>query len=100
MLERYSHYGWSKKDICHKWGISIKTFYSVNKMTPKPDTPRRIQLNAITSVEIGAVTSYALSHTELNHREMSYRMIDEDVAFMSVSSVYRILTQLRQLKLF
>jgi len=93
MLERYSHYGWSKKEICRKWGISIKTFYSLKKIAPKPDTPRRVQLNAITSEEKGAVISYALSHTELNHREMSYRMIDEDVAFMSPSSVYRILSE-------
>jgi putative transposase len=93
MLERYSHYGWSKKDICRKWGISIKRFYSLKKITPKPDTPRRIQLNAITSEGKGAVISYALSHTELNHREMSYRMIDDDVAFMSPSSVYRILKE-------
>jgi len=99
MLERYSHYGWSKKDICRKWEISIKTFYSLKEMTAKPDTPRlsaqagRIQLNAITSEEKGAVISYALSHTELNHREMSYRMIDEDIAFMSPSSVYRILKE-------
>ena len=93
MLERYTHYSWSKQGICHKWGISVQTFYSLKEMTPKPDTPRRIQLNAITSEEKGAVISYALSHTELNHREMSYRMIDEDVAFMSPSSVYRILKE-------
>ena len=91
MLERYSHYGWSKKDICRKWGISVKMFYSLKKIAPKIDTPRRVQLNAITSSEKQAVITYALLHTELNHREMSYRMIDEDVAFMSPSSVYRIL---------
>ena len=93
MLERYSHYGWRKKDICRMWGISVKRFSSLKNITPKPDTPRRIQLNAITSEEKGAVISYALSHTELNHREMSYRMIDEDAAFMSPSSVYRILKE-------
>lgn len=54
---------------------------------------RRIQLNAITPEEKQSVISYALSHTELNHREMSYRMIDEDIAFMSPSSVYRILKE-------
>lgn len=36
--------------------------------------------------------SYALKHTELRHREMAFRMIDEDVAFLSPSSVYRILS--------
>lgn len=93
MLERYSNYGWSKNDICRKWGLSVQMFYSLKKMTPKPDTLRRIQLNAITPKEKRAVISYALSHTELNHREMSYRMIDEDIAFMSPSSVYRILKE-------
>lgn len=38
-----------------------------------------------------AVVGYALRRTELNHREMSYRMIDEDIAYLSPSSVYRIL---------
>jgi putative transposase len=93
MIERYSHYGWNKKDICRKWGISIQTFYLLKKENPKPNTPRRIQLNAITQEEKRSVISYALSHTELNHREMSYRMIDEDTAFMSPSSVYRILKE-------
>jgi putative transposase len=93
MLERYSRYGWSKKDICSKWGLSLQTFYLLKKITPNTNTPRRIQLNAITAEEKRVVISYALSHTELNHREMSYRMIDEDVAFMSPSSVYRILKE-------
>ena len=49
------------------------------------------------------VIDYTLTHTELRHREMTYRMIDEDVAFMSSSSVYRILRknnllQRRQIK--
>ncbi len=53
--------------------------------------PRRIQFNKITDEEREAVRDYALKHTELRHREMAYRMIDEDIAFMSSSSVYRIL---------
>jgi putative transposase len=91
MIERYCHYGWSRKRICHKWGISIKTFYALNKYVPRAGTVTRRQLNTITAEEIQAVKTYALRHTELNHREMSYRMIDENVAFLSPSSVYRIL---------
>ena len=53
----------------------------------------KVQLNKITYDERQAVKAYALSHTELNHREMSYRMIDENIAFMSSSSVYRILRE-------
>ena len=38
----------------------------------------KVQLNAITAEEKEKVTAYALFHTELNHREMAYRMMDED----------------------
>ena len=94
MLERYSHYGWSKRDICSKWGVNSQRFYLLKKYTPQNDkTLRRIQLNTITDDEKQAVKDYALSHTQYNHRELSYRMIDENSAFMSSSSVYRILRE-------
>lgn len=93
MVERFVHYGWTKKAICRKWGISPQAFRSLKKDTPKPDRPRRIQLNAITPEEKQDVINYALTHTELNHREMAFRMIDEYIAFMSPSSVYRILRE-------
>lgn len=38
-----------------------------------------------------AVVRYALEHPEIRHRELSWRMIDEDVAYLSASTVYRIL---------
>lgn len=38
-----------------------------------------------------AVVQYALDHPEIRHRELSWRMIDEDVAYLSASTVYRIL---------
>jgi transposase InsO family protein len=38
-----------------------------------------------------AVVRYALEHPEVRHRELSWRMIDEDVAYLSASTVYRIL---------
>jgi putative transposase len=38
-----------------------------------------------------AVRAYALAHPELRHRELAWRMVDEDVAYVSSSSVYRIL---------
>jgi putative transposase len=38
-----------------------------------------------------AVIRYALEHPEIRHRELSWRMIDEDVAYLSASTVYRIL---------
>ena len=37
------------------------------------------------------VREYACRHTALRHRELAWRMIDEDVAYLSPSTVYRIL---------
>lgn len=91
MICRYSEYGWSKKSICERWDMSIKTFYALKHYIPSSGSIRRIQLNTITPEEKEAVRDYALSHTELRHREMAFRMIDENVAYLSPSSVYRIL---------
>jgi putative transposase len=98
MLQRYSHYGWTKQAICRKWGISIQTFRSLKKSAPKTDRPRGTPLNTITDDEKQEVKRYAFSHPGLNHREMAYRMIDEDVAFLSPSSVYRILFEFNLLR--
>jgi putative transposase len=40
-----------------------------------------------------AVLDYARKHPELRHREMAWRMVDEDVACLSPSTVYRILKE-------
>ena len=93
MLDRYAHYGWTKAAICRKWDVTLQAFRSLKKEPPKTDRPRRVQLNRITAEEKQKVIKYALTHTELNHREMTVRMIDEDKAFMSTSSVYRILRE-------
>jgi putative transposase len=58
-----------------------------------PGSPlKRFQFNAIIPWERQSVISYALRHTELRHREMAFRMIDENVAFLSPTTVYRILS--------
>ncbi len=40
-----------------------------------------------------AVIDYSLKHPESRHRELSWRMIDADVAYLSASTVYRILRE-------
>lgn len=93
MIERYKAYGYSQAAICRQWGICAKTLHRVKgcRLLRKPS--KRQALNAITVAEKAVVKAYALAHTELNHREMAYRMIDENKAFMSPSSVYRILKE-------
>jgi transposase InsO family protein len=43
--------------------------------------------------ERAAVREYALKHPELRHRELAWRMVDEDVVYVSPSTVYRILKE-------
>jgi transposase InsO family protein len=43
--------------------------------------------------ERAAVRTYALAHPEVRHRELAWRMVDEDVVCLSPSTVYRILRE-------
>jgi len=52
---------------------------------------RRFSANRIRAEEKAAVIDYARREGNYNHRELTYRLIDENIAFMSISSVYRIL---------
>jgi transposase InsO family protein len=89
----YTHYGWTKTAICHKWDINFQTLRSLENISQKSHRVRRVSLTAITQEEKQNVIEYALNHTQYNHREMTFRMIDENVAYMSISSVYRILRE-------
>jgi transposase InsO family protein len=91
MLERYVQYGWTKASICRKWETSLQAFCSLKRCPPKTDRPRRTRLNKITQEEEKKVIEYAIKHPKLKHREMAYKMIDEDIVYLSPSSVYRIL---------
>src|SRR5690606_10039903 len=56
---------------------------------------RVVQAFEALAPEKQAVREYALAHPEVRHRELSWRMIDEDVACLSASTVYRILREQR-----
>lgn len=52
---------------------------------------RPVQVYEATGEEKQAVRAYALKHPGIRHRELAWRMIDEEVAYLSPSTVYRIL---------
>ncbi len=59
-----------------------------------PSEPiRPVQVFEALPEEIEAVIDYSLKHPEIRHRELSWRMIDADVAYLSASTVYRILRE-------
>jgi putative transposase len=77
-ISRRSYYRWLREEA---WG----------KVRATPLRP--VQVYEALESEKEAVRAYACKHTELRHRELAWRMIDEDVAYLSPSTVYRILRE-------
>jgi putative transposase len=78
-ISRRSYYRWLKEE---KWAQQL------------PEAPvRPVQPYEALPEEKQAVIGYALKHLELRHRELAWRMVDEDVVCLSPSTVYRILKE-------
>jgi transposase InsO family protein len=90
--------GWPAKKTLVVLGIPPRTYYRWLKeeawARALPTTPvRPVQPYEALAEEKAAVLDYARRHGELRHREMAWRMVDEDVACLSPSTVYRILKE-------
>jgi transposase InsO family protein len=61
----------------------------------KPTTSRSSagSMYALLDGERQAIIDYALTHPEVRHRELAWRMLDEGVCGVSASSVYRVLRE-------
>jgi putative transposase len=86
--------GWSVRRTLRALDVSPASYYRWRKeaaggKTPAP--PRPVQAYEATDEEKRAVRAYALKHPEIRHRELAWRMVDEDVVCLSMSTVYRIL---------
>jgi transposase InsO family protein len=78
-IARRSYYRWLKEEA---WARAL------------PAEPvRPVQPYEALAEEKQAVLDYARRHPELRHRELAWRMVDEDVACLSPSTVYRILKE-------
>jgi transposase InsO family protein len=73
-----SYYRWLREEAWGKGGAAAV---------------RPVQAYEALEAEKEAVRAYACRHTELRHRELAWRMIDEEVAYLSPSTVYRILRE-------
>jgi putative transposase len=90
--------GWPAKKTLAALGISRRTYYRWLKeekwARSLPEVPvKPVQAYEALPSEKEAVIAYALRHPELRHRELAWRMVDEDVVCLSVSTVYRILKE-------
>jgi transposase InsO family protein len=85
--------GWSARRTLRQLGVSPASYYRWRKTEPegKAEPPRPVQAYEATDAEKRAVRAYALKHPGIRHRELAWRMVDEDVVFLSMSTVYRIL---------
>jgi putative transposase len=88
--------GWPARRTLQHLGVSPASYYrwlreerSGKKMPAEP--ARRVQAYEATDEEKRAVRVYALKHPGIRHRELAWRMVDQEVAFLSPSTVYRIL---------
>jgi putative transposase len=88
--------GWPVRRTLRALGVSPASYYRWRKeaqcaqaLTPGP--PRPMQAYEATDEEKRAVRAYALKHVGIRHRELAWRMVDEEVACLSMSTVYRIL---------
>jgi len=88
--------GWPAKKTLAALGIPRRSYYRwlreeawARVLPAEPVKP--VQPYEALPEEKEAVLDYARRHPELRHREMAWRMVDEDVVYLSPSTVYRIL---------
>jgi putative transposase len=89
---------WPARKTLAALGIASRSYYRWLKeeawakdRPAEPPTP--VSPYQALSEEKKAVIAYARKHPELRHRELSWRMVDEDVALLSPSTVYRVLKE-------
>lgn len=93
-----SRSGWPVKRTLAALGIASRSYYRWLKeeswARTRPVEPSKpVSPYEALSEEERAVLTYARRHPELRHRELAWRMVDEDVAFLSPSTVYRVLKE-------
>lgn len=98
MAQTRQRSGWSAKRTLAALGIPRRSYYrwlkeeAWSKALPaEPVKP--VQPYEALAEEKAAVLAYARKHPELRHRELAWRMVDEDIAYLSPSTVYRLLKE-------
>jgi len=97
VLKTKERSGWPVRKALSALGIPYRSYYrwlKAKRWEQQQSEPvKPVQVYEATAEEKSAVLAYARKHRELRHREMAWRMVDEGVAFLSASTVYRILKE-------
>lgn len=85
---------WPTRRILRHLEVSPATYYRWPKPVSPPGGLSRTSAGSLYEVlpsERQAILDYALKHPAVRHRELAWRMVDDDVCGVSASTVYRIL---------
>jgi transposase InsO family protein len=90
--------GWKLDRILRSLGITKSRYHAWRRRRVEDKLGDRCSrpitdLDALRSEEKEAVKQYALAHPKDGYRRLAWQMVDEDVAFLSASSVYRVLSE-------
>jgi putative transposase len=77
--------------ILNRLGIEKSSYYRWFKDKPDLSGDLRRSAYEVLPEEKELIITYALKYPNLSHRFLTWKMIDEDVAYVSPSSVYRLL---------
>jgi putative transposase len=87
--------GWTLRRVLHRLGLARSTYRAWTARAGREalaDRPAAAPaLGAILPAESAAVLAYALAHPQDGYRRLAWQMVDADVAYVSPSSVYRLL---------
>ncbi|MGH7558118.1 MAG: hypothetical protein ACREMD_10170 [Gemmatimonadota bacterium] len=89
--------GWTVRRILKRLGVARARYYDWQRRAQKKQLadlrPEAQPAWAILPEETEAVIGYALAHPKDGYRRLSWQMVDADIAYLSPSSVYRILSE-------
>lgn len=85
--------GWQARQTLRALGVSPATYYRNRRAPAVGISPARIALDGVLPTERAAVLAFARQHPELRHRALAWTMIDEDIACLAPSTVYRLLRE-------
>lgn len=88
--------GWTARRTLAALGVSASSYYrwlrgQASGRDRPAQAPTPAQPYDALPEEKEAVKAYALKHPQIRHRELAWRMVDDDVVYVSPSTVYRIL---------
>lgn len=97
LVERTRHRtGWTLRRILKRLGLPKGRYYEWRKRAEADRLADRTTRGSVWSLilpeEREAVIEYALEHPKEGYRRLAWMMVDEDVAYLSPTSVYRILS--------